>query len=110
MKNNISFNEFKVLWETIEERAKNKNSKDSYVAYLLEKGVKECAKKLGEEAVETSLAAVKIDRNETIKESSDLVFHLFVLWKALDISPQNILKELEMRRNMSGLEEKKLRK
>ena len=72
--------------------------------------MKECAKKLGEEAVETSLAAVKIDRNETIKESSDLVFHLFVLWKALDISPQNILKELEMRRNMSGLEEKKLRK
>ena len=110
MKNLNSFNELEFLWETIEDRAKNKNAKESYVAYLLEKGIKECAKKLGEEAVETSIAAVKLDKNETVKESADLLFHLFVLWKALNISPEKIIKELEKRKNLSGLEEKKLRK
>ena len=110
MKKTNSFNELETLWQTIEDRAKNKNSKESYVAFLLEKGVKECAKKLGEEAVETSIAAVKLNKNETIKESADLLFHLFVLWKSLDLAPNKIIKELEKRKNLSGLEEKKQRK
>ncbi len=110
MKKTNSFNELETLWQTIEDRAKNKNSKDSYVALLLEKGVKECAKKLGEEAVETSIAAVKLNKNETIKESADLLFHLFVLLKSLDLTPNKIIKELEKRKNLSGLEEKKQRK
>ena len=110
MKKTNSFNELEILWQTIEDRAKNKNSKESYVAFLLEKGVKECAKKLGEEAVETSIAAVKLNKNETIKESADLLFHLFVLWKSLDLAPNKIIKELEKRKNLSGLEEKKQRK
>ena len=110
MKKINSYNELKTLWETIEDRAINKGSKESYVAFLLEKGVKECAKKLGEEAVETSIAAAKHDKKEVIKESADLLFHLFVLWKSLDLSPQDVIKELEKRKKLSGLEEKKQRK
>jgi len=110
MKKKNSFNELETLWNTIEDRAKNKDSKESYVAFLLEKGIKECAKKLGEEAVETSMAAVKHDKKETIKESADLLFHLFVLWKSLGLKPQKIIKELEKRKNLSGLKEKKQRK
>jgi len=110
MKKMNSFNELEALWETIEDRAKYKNSKESYVAFLLEKGIRECAKKLGEEAIETSIAAVKLDKKETIKESADLLFHLFVLWKSLDLKPNNIIKELKKRKNLSGLEEKKQRK
>ena len=109
MKNISSFNELQKLWETIELRAKNKNAKESYVAFLLEQGVKECAKKLGEEAVEASIAAVKADKKETIKESADLIFHLFVLWKSLDLFPQEVMEELKNRSNISGLEEKKQR-
>ena len=108
-KKNI-FNDLELLWETIEDRAKNKGADESYVAMLLEKGIKECSKKLGEEAIETTLAAIKLDKKETIKESADLIFHLFVLWKALEISPEEILKELEIRQNMSGIEEKKQRR
>ena len=108
IKNN-AFTELNVLWETIEERAKNKKVTESYVALLLDKGIKECSKKLGEDAVETALAATRLDKEETIKESSDLLFHLFVLWKALDISPDNIIQELNKRRNRSGIEEKKQR-
>ena len=52
---------------------------------LLSKGLKECSKKLGEEAVETVLASITKDKAETIKESADLLFHLFVLWKSLNI-------------------------
>jgi len=109
MKNISSFNELQKLWKTIELRAKNKNSKDSYVAFLLEKGVKECAKKLGEEAVEASISAVKEDKKETIKESADLIFHLFVLWKSLGLFPQEVMEEIEKRSNISGLDEKKHR-
>ena len=48
------------------------------MASLLSKGLKECSKKLGEEAVETVLASITKDKAETIKESADLLFHLFV--------------------------------
>ena len=110
MSKKISFKEFNELWNTIEDRAKNKNAKESYVAFLLEKGIKECAKKLGEEAIETSIAAINLDKKETVKESSDLLFHLFVLWKALKVSPEDVLFELKSRENKSGLEEKKQRR
>ena len=53
---------------------------NSYVASLLEKGVKEIAKKLTEEAGETSIAAVTND-GRLIDESADLLFHLIVLLK-----------------------------
>ena len=79
------------LWNTIEERAANSSPNDSYVSSLLSKGIKECAKKLGEEAVETSLAALSMNKGETIKESADLLFHLLVLNLDHQILPHQIL-------------------
>ena len=105
-----SFENLELLWKKIEERALSSSPEDSYVASLLSKGVKECSKKLGEEAVETVLAAITKDKVETIKESADLLFHLFVLWKSLDIMPEEIMNELKAREAMSGHQEKANRK
>jgi phosphoribosyl-ATP pyrophosphohydrolase len=110
MDNTQSFKYFELLWAKIEERALSSAPGDSYVSFLLSKGVKECSKKLGEEAIETALAAISKDKTETIKESSDLLFHLFVLWKSLNIVPEEIMEELKNRETMSGHEEKASRK
>ena len=62
------FKKLEDLWETIQERVNNSSPKDSYVSSLFSKGIKECAKKLGEEAVETSLAALSKNKEDTVKE------------------------------------------
>ena len=105
-----SFKSLETLWKTIENRASNASPDDSYVAYLLSRGIKECSKKLGEEAIEASLAATSLDKKETIKESADVLFHIFVLWKALNIEPNKIMEELKKREFLSGHEEKRRRK
>ena len=110
MKYKNKFEKLEELWKTIEDRAANASSEDSYVSSLISKGVKECAKKLGEEAVETSLAAITMNKEDTIKESVDLLFHLFVLWKAVGLKPEEIMEELKKRESVSGLIEKKNRK
>ena len=110
MNNAQSFKNLEALWEIIEERALSSSPKDSYVAFLLSKGVKECSKKIGEEAIETALAAISRDKTETIKESADLLFHLLVTWKSLNIKPLEIMKELKDREAMSGHDEKRSRK
>ena len=109
--NNIqSFEHLELLWKKIEERALSFSPEDSYVASLLSKGVKECSKKLGEEAVETVLASITKDKVETIKESADLLFHILVLWKSLNIVPEEIMNELKDRDAISGHEEKESRR
>ena len=110
MNNTQSFEQLELLWKKIEVRASSSSSEESYVASLLSKGLKECSKKLGEEAVETVLASITKDKAETIKESADLLFHLFVLWKSLNILPEEIMNELKDRDAMSGHEEKASRK
>src|SRR6185437_15671050 len=57
----------------------------SYTRKLLDKGPAQCAKKLGEEAVETIIAAVEDDREHLIAESADLLFHFLVLLKSRGI-------------------------
>lgn len=81
----------------------------SYTKKLLEKGAEHCAKKLGEEAVETVIAAVENDRHHLIAESADLVFHLLVLLKARGITLAEVEAALGERTQMSGLEEKAAR-
>ena len=81
----------------------------SYTATLLAKGRLQCAKKLGEEAVETALAAVMQDRAAVVRESSDLLYHLLVLWAVCGITPAEIYAELRARESQSGLEEKAAR-
>ena len=82
----------------------------SYTRKLLDRGVGHCAKKLGEEAVETILAATTESRDRMIAETGDLIYHLLVLLKARDISLAEVEAALATRVSMSGLEEKAARK
>jgi len=89
---------------------KGGNSKMSYTAKLLEAGRLKCAKKFGEEAVETCLAAVAEDKTALANESADLLYHLMVLWTACELSPEEVYEVLAKREAQSGLDEKASRK
>jgi phosphoribosyl-ATP pyrophosphohydrolase len=82
----------------------------SYTRKLLDKGPEHCAKKFGEEAVETVIAAVENDRDRLIAESADLLFHLLVLLKSRGVKLEEVEATLAQRTTMSGLEEKAARK
>ena len=82
---------------------------DSWTAKLLAKGPTRVAKKLGEEAVETVIAAVENDKGALIGESADLLYHLLVLLRARGVLVQDVLDELERRGAQSGLSEKAAR-
>jgi phosphoribosyl-ATP pyrophosphohydrolase len=82
----------------------------SYTRKLLDRGSEYCAKKLGEEAVETVIAAIGKDRDHLIAESADLLFHLLVLLKSRGVKLEEVEAALEQRTGMSGLEEKAARK
>jgi phosphoribosyl-ATP pyrophosphohydrolase len=82
---------------------------ESWTAKLLAAGPERCAKKLGEEAVEAVIAAVKGDRAELIAESADLIYHLLVVLKSRDVALQDVLSQLESRTATSGLAEKAAR-
>ena len=82
--------------EMIIENRKNLDSSESYIVSLFNKGVKEIAKKVVEEAGETSIAAVTND-GRLIDESADLVFHLLVLLSSQGKSMKDVLQELKKR-------------
>jgi len=82
----------------------------SYTRKLLDRGVGHCAKKLGEEAVETALAAVGEDRAQLIGEAADLVYHLLVVLRARGITLAEVEAVLAERTRQSGLDEKASRK
>ncbi len=81
----------------------------SYTAKLFAQGKLKIAKKLGEEGVETALAAVAQDSTAVAAESADLLYHLLVLWAACGIEPEQVYAALEARVGRSGLEEKATR-
>lgn len=81
----------------------------SYTAKLLHKGVETCAKKLGEEAVETALASVLGDKKHIANEAADLLYHLLVLLEASGVTLADVMGELERRRGISGIAEKAAR-
>ncbi|MBI1260218.1 MAG: phosphoribosyl-ATP diphosphatase [Rhizobiales bacterium] len=97
------------LFEVIAAR-KGTDAEASYTARLLSRGVETCAQKLGEEAVETVIAATRRDAPAVISESADLIYHWLVLLASLDIDPLEVYAELARREGMSGLEEKASRK
>jgi phosphoribosyl-ATP pyrophosphohydrolase len=82
----------------------------SYTRKLLDRGVAQCAKKLGEEAVELALASVIESRERLIDETADLIYHLLVVLKARDIKLSEVETVLGMRAGQTGLQEKSLRK
>lgn len=95
----------KKLTETIRARA-SAGGDTSYTAKLLDGGAELCAKKLGEEAVETVIAGVSQDSAALTAEAADLLYHLLVLLELRKISIDDVLAELEGRMGTSGLEEK----
>ena len=97
------------LATTIDARAAS-GGEGSYTRKLLDKGAEHCAKKFGEEAVETVIAAVENDRDHLIAEGADLMFHFRVLLKSRGVKLEDVEIVLAQRTAMSGLEEKAARK
>ena len=96
------------LYETIQSR-KGGDPDASHTARLFAKGRGKIAKKLGEESVETVIAALTEDDHALASESADLLYHLLVLWAERDIDPQQVWEILEAREGTSGLAEKAAR-
>jgi len=97
------------LFRTIERR-KGADPDASYTAKLLAEGTSKVAKKLGEEAMETIIAATTGTPPEIVRESADLLYHLLVLWAAAGVLPADVWSELARREGTSGLAEKASRK
>lgn len=97
------------LAETIAHR-KAADAKTSYVAGLFAAGLDEILKKVGEEAVETVLAAKSGQADRIVYETADLWFHSLVMLAALNLGPEDVLRELERRFGRSGLAEKASRR
>ncbi|PRX08282.1 phosphoribosyl-ATP diphosphatase [Martelella mediterranea] len=79
---------------------------ESWTAKLVAKGQRKAAKKLGEEAVETVIAAIAEDRENLTGETADLLYHLLVVLKIADIPLSDVMDELARRTGQSGLAEK----
>jgi phosphoribosyl-ATP pyrophosphohydrolase len=97
------------LFAVIESR-RGADPKASYTAALLAAGTEEIARKVGEEAVETMMAALKHGRADVVSESADLLYHLLVLWADSGVSPDEVWAELARREGTSGLAEKRARR
>ena len=93
------------LEKRVQERAKA-SADVSYTRKLIDRGVAHCAKKLGEEAVETVIAAVHEDDKHLTGEAADLLYHLLVVLHARGISLAQVQAVLAERQRQSGLEEK----
>lgn len=92
--------------DQILQQRKNESADSSYVASLYAKGLDKILKKVGEEAVETVMAAKDGDKEHLIYEVADLWFHTLVLLAHQNLSSADVLQELERRFGLSGLEEK----
>jgi phosphoribosyl-ATP pyrophosphohydrolase len=82
----------------------------SYTRKLLDRGLAQCAKKLGEEAVEAVVAALAEDKGRMIAEAADVLYHLLVVLHVRGISLDEVEAELAARTRQSGLDEKAARK
>ena len=93
------------LEKRVQERAKA-SADVSYTRKLIDRGVSHCAKKLGEEAIETVIAAIHEDDKHLTGEAADLLYHLLVVLHARGISLAEVEAVLAERQRQSGLEEK----
>lgn len=108
-KKKANWNILDELYDEIESR-KGGNPDKSHTARLFSRGIDKIAQKLGEEAVETVIEAVKGDKKALVSESADLFYHLLVLWAERKVDPSDVVEELARRRGISGIEEKMSRK
>lgn len=97
------------LERTIAERA-HSGDPGSWTAKLFAGGMDKAAKKLGEEAVETVIAAVRGDPAALVSESADLVYHWLVVLALAGVRVEDVIRELEARTGRSGIAEKAGRK
>ena len=93
---------FTLLEQHLAEK-KNADPASSYTAMLHSKGIKKIAQKVGEEAVETALAAVSQDKPETLSEAADLVYHLTVLLHHQGLTWADVIAKLQERHQGIGL-------
>jgi len=94
------------LETTIAARLASGDPASSYVASLQARGLPVIARKLGEEAVETIVAALSGNRQELVGEAADVLFHLLVLLGKKGVPLAEVLAELDRREGTSGIDEK----
>lgn len=94
------------LENIVAERVRDGDPAASWTAKLYRSGMDRAAKKLGEEAVETVIAAVKGDAPGVVSESADLLYHWLVVLALAKVPVADVLAELERRTAQSGLAEK----
>jgi phosphoribosyl-ATP pyrophosphohydrolase len=97
------------LWQVVEDRRQAGDARMSHSARLLARGTAKVAQKLGEEAVECVIEAAVGNREATVLESADLLYHLVVVWVDAGIAPAEVWTELARRQGISGIAEKAAR-
>jgi phosphoribosyl-ATP pyrophosphohydrolase len=93
------------LERIVAERARS-GDPESWTAKLFAGGTERAAKKFGEEAVETVIAALGPDKKALVSESADLLYHWLVVLAIAGIPLSDVLSELERRTGRTGLQEK----
>ena len=96
------------LWQVVMER-RTADPSASHSARLLSRGTAKVAQKFGEEAVECVIEAALGNRDATVLESADLLYHLLVVWVDAGIRPDEVWAELRRREGISGIVEKAAR-
>ena len=88
---------------------KDADPESSYVAGLYAKGLDAILKKIGEESVETIIAAKSGDKQQIVYETADLWFHCLVMLAQQNLDARLVLEELDRRFGVSGIDEKAAR-
>ena len=97
------------LYKTVLSR-RGADPSSSYTAKLFSRGTAKIAQKVGEEAVEAVIEAMRGDKDKLADESADLLYHLTVLWADAKLDPSEVYARLAAREGTSGIDEKKARK
>jgi phosphoribosyl-ATP pyrophosphohydrolase/phosphoribosyl-AMP cyclohydrolase len=96
-----SFTGLAELWSVIDGR-RREMPEGSYTTYLFTHGAEKIGKKVGEEAVEVALSALRAEltgsASTVASESADLLYHLFVLWRSVGVSPDKVMQALADRK------------
>lgn len=86
--------------------ARGQDPGSSRTARLLQAGPRKIAKKVAEEAAEVALESAAGNRDEVVRESADLLYHLVVLWYEAGVQPREIWAEMDRREKLYGIAEK----
>lgn len=97
------------LWETVEQRRRTGDASNSHSVRLMARGTAKVAQKFGEEAVECVIEAATGNRDATVMESADVLYHLMVVWVDAGIRPEEVWAEVARRQGISGIAEKAAR-